>query len=201
MKRKIIILQGNISCGKSTMLKNIDETLYNVIDEDMESFTKLENFNPLKLFYTKEISPFIFSVYIYTIYMDIIMSKLSDTKINIICRSPIDAFKVFNKISNDISEIENLISDKLLNIFLDSLKNDNVKIIYLEASSEICFKRLRERNREEESSVSLEYLEKLNNAYNKSLEDSKIEFVKINSETSIENVVSLFLQVTTNFFN
>lgn len=201
MKRKIIILQGNISCGKSTMLKNIDETLYNVIDEDMESFTKLENFNPLKLFYTKEISPFIFSVYIYTIFMDIIMSKLSDTKINIICRSPIDAFKVFNKISNDISEIENLISDKLLNIFLDSLKNDNVKIIYLEASSEICFKRLCERNREEESSVSLEYLEKLNNAYNKSLEDSKIEFVKINSETSIENVVSLFLQVTKNFFN
>lgn len=192
MDKNLIILQGNIAAGKSTLLKSLDSNKYEIIDENMELFTNFKTFNPLDLFYKKEISSFTFNTYLFTIYMDLIKTKLSNKKINILCRSPIDSFKVFSQTSESTNSFEYFVGLELVKTFLLSLDDYKINIVYLDVSPEICINRLKNRNRNEECTVDLEYLQKLDTSYKKSLLENDINFVKIDGEDNVDNIILSF---------
>lgn len=167
--KKIYFLEGNIGAGKSTLLSALDKNKYNVLDEPMELFCKLKSFNPLDMFYKKEISCFALSTYIISIFFDILLTKTSVDKINVICRNPFSTVLCFARISKDqghMSIVEYEILSNYLIVYEKLLKDMDVKFIYLYATPEACFTRLKKRNRKEEDSVEIEYIKDLDKVYN-----------------------------------
>lgn len=99
-------------------------------------------------------------------------------------RSILSSYNVFTINSfeeNRMSKVEFDILNKYYKLFAEKLTNqtdpDAFRIVYIRTSPEVCYKRLRERNRNSETEIDLSYLTKIHLKYetwiNKLEEDSK----------------------------
>lgn len=165
----IIAVEGNIGSGKSTIL-NILRKKYggndNIIfvDEPVSEWNEIKDKDKsiLELFYAdKKKYSFAFQILAYITRLRKLLRALEqgEDKI-IICERSIYTDKyVFAKMlyqQNFISNIE----WKTYNYWFDTFKEKTKlnTIIYVNTSPEICFERIKKRNRTGESDIPLEYL-------------------------------------------
>lgn len=198
--KQIYFLEGNIGVGKSTLLKELskEKDKYHIIDEPMDLFCKLENYNPLEMFYKKTMTGFQFSTYIIYIFLDILQNKTVDNKINIVCRNVFSSVFCFAKQSYNIGLMSKIDYDILIQftkLYSSMLKDYKVTILYLYADPSICYERLRKRNRDEENGVPLEYLESLDKIYNNYINNiNTYPVITINASKDIFDVKQDFLK-------
>ena len=175
---KLVSISGNISSGKSTLIQNIRERIVNnpnviIVDEpvdvwenirDSSNRTILEAFysDPQKLAFTFQIC----ALFTRNESLKMIMERekersrqIGSTIIVIIERTILDDYNIFAKmLYNDkkISEIEM----KVYNMWYESFSR-TFKLnasVYVESDPNLCLERIKQRNRNGESNISLEYL-------------------------------------------
>lgn len=161
-----IVIDGNIGSGKSNVLTNFSNAFLEPIDEWKDW---------LKLFYKEE-------KYAFGFQMKVLKSHLDNKKFNgLFERSPLSCVEIFGKV---------LYEDKLINTLEWQLMNEYYYsygwypdiIYYLQCSPEICYNRIKNRNRNSEDSISLEYITKIHNKYEEIYNNKKLlpDNIKIN---------------------
>jgi len=182
----IISVEGNIGVGKSTfiekiLINNFDDS--EKVSEPVElwkTITDENEKNILELFYNdKKRWAYSFqNIACITRMMKIEETiKTSNKKYIFLDRSLGTDYNVFEKMLYDNGEISE-IEHKMYNLWCSFYKNyvrDNNKIIYiyLKCDSNICLERINKRNRIEEKSINIEYLDKLNEYHDKWLLNSE----------------------------
>lgn len=174
-----LCVEGNISAGKSTFLNLIEETINNglpepqvsVVPEPVNTWQNLEGGgNILDAFYRDP------QRYAYTFQNYVFLSRCmqerdkKDAELRLLERSVFSDRMVFVKAvheSNYMSDLElsvyNSWFDPMVKDILPSIVPDG--FIYLRAQPDLCSTRMALRNRSEESSVPLEYLQMLHDKH------------------------------------
>ena len=166
----IISVEGNIGSGKSTILnilrkkyENNDRVIF--VDEPVSEWDdiKKDGKSILELFYgDKNKYSFSFQILAYITRLRKLLSALEegDDKI-IICERSIYTDKyVFAKMlhqQNYINEIEWQTYNYWFDTFKDKTKLDT--IIYVDTLPDICYDRIKKRNRTGESNIPIDYLQ------------------------------------------
>ena len=193
----LISIEGNIATGKSThfeYIKTLQLDKVYFVDEPVEEWRNIKdknNMNALECFYNDKKNSFCFQVLAYITRLkkliDIIKKYPNDIIMSERC---IESDKyVFAKMlyeSGDISSIEWETYNYWYNCFSEISKVD--LIIYISTDPAECLKRVKSRNRNEETSIPLEYLEQCHNKHEEWLNSTSIPVIKINGLQSIENI-------------
>ena len=169
-----ISVEGNIGVGKSTFVKLFNKYLdsVEVIDEPIEKWKtyKDDDGNDIfKLFYSdKKRYAYVFQNIIYVTKMSAIENaiKTSDKKYIILDRSLDTDKHIFEKMLHDqniITNLEHQIYQDWSSFYLTHVKTP-VKnlIVYLKCNPNIALQRVAKRAREEESNMSFDYINSLN---------------------------------------
>jgi len=172
-----IVIDANIGAGKTTLLKllqknlvNTDSIVYNFFEENVESWM---NEGWLEKYYSnipKYASSFQTRVLLSHIQqrkkiMELNSSQTQEVIVNICERSAITTVNVFSKMLVEdgfLDQMEMDVHSQILEIF-NYEKPD--LLIYLNTSPGLAHQRLKNRSRNGECKISLEYLEKLNQMY------------------------------------
>lgn len=165
MQPYIIAIEGNIGSGKTTLLNLIEksEELKEFVTVKYEPVNKWVTVGALETFYRdKQACAAFFQHYVInSILMDqLIAIKKCRTPILIMERSIFSVFHVFM----EMGLFDNKIHDFLINEINDALKHDFGKIdsfIFLNTSVDVCFERIKIRNRDGEDAINIEYLQRL----------------------------------------
>jgi deoxyadenosine/deoxycytidine kinase len=183
MKRCIYAIEGNISSGKSTLVQNLTKYSDLKLNYVLEPLHEWNELNILKNFYEKkERWSFTFENYVQLCRLRSHFSTLSDNlkdpaaNVTLIERSLWSSFNVFAVNSYEekrLSPIEFGILKNYFNFFSNNLlvsdacgkKRLPFKIIYLRTKPEVCYERLKIRNREAEATVSLDYLKNVHDKH------------------------------------
>lgn len=179
---KIFVIEGNIGSGKSTFLKRLGEKIPNsqIILEPVEEWQNIKDENGknvLDYFYTdmKRWCYLFQSMAFITRFNK--MKLIDNTKEYIfIERSIFSDRRIFAENCYQQGLMSEIEWKTYLN-WHDTMKNlitHKMNFIYLKCDSEISFQRLKERNRDEENKVTLEYLKDLEKRHNEWLEDSSL---------------------------
>lgn len=150
---------GNIGCGKSTLLNGLIDKGYEVM------FEPVNQWKFLKKFYED------MRRWCFTLQVEILNSfKGMDTKNKIVERSPWEACNIFAKNSH----MNNLLSDEEYGLICQLTNSIGYKpdvFIYLRSTPELCMERIKQRQRECESTITKEYITQLHELYVKCIED------------------------------
>ena len=192
MVKKWFTVDGNIGSGKSTFCRLFAEK-YNNIDICLEPVNDITNKNILQNFYD---DPKRWS-YIFQNYAAITrvnnLTKPTDKEIKITERSIYTDKNVFAKSLFETGQMSS-IEWKMYNEWYVWLENNLIEkmgkpsgFIYLRCDPEISYKRLKIRSRNEESTVSLQYLEMLHKAHDDWLLHKNKDIIVIDVNNDFEN--------------
>ena len=177
-----IVIDGNIGCGKSTIINRIIKTkaldlpVYNEPLNDWDDW--------LKLFYSD------MSKYSFGFQMRVLKSHLDkkDIPYGIFERSPLSCQRIFGEMLYE----DNLMSDlewKLTEEFNNDYGWTPNIIIYLRSDPNICYERINNRKRDGEEGISIEYLKRLHSKYESLyVENNLYKIIYIDANQSIDNV-------------
>lgn len=206
----VISIEGNIGSGKSTILNILKSKLSDVIfiNEPVDEWFKIKdksNRNMLELFYDdKNKYSFVFQITAYITRLRKLIEILKDNNDKIIiCERSIYTDKyVFAKMlyqDNFINDIEWNSYNYWFDTFKEISKLDG--IIYVNTKPNICFDRIKKRNRNGESNISLDYL---NNCHQKHLDwilkESNVLEIDGNQEFENNNLLIQNILNKTNSF-
>lgn len=185
----IVTIDGNIGCGKSSVLNYLHRNNKIAIDlEPVESWTSF-----LIKIYEKNCEYFKFNV---RVWLDRCWIQEKTDKILILIeRSPYFIKNVFIQSQYD----NDLITEDEYNILQELYKKTDMLwisniYIYLRSDPEKCFNRIKKRNRQCEKTVSLDYLTILHNYH----EDKYKEAVKNNMNIYVIDIEDKTLTDITN---
>lgn len=178
MSPKIIYVEGNIGTGKSTFLKRLDnEKLkkkynYDVIYEPVDNWQQI---GILEKFYSDP-TKYCYLFQSYCLFSRFnLLDKINDNLDYIfIERSIFCDNNVFAKSChhlNQLNDIEYDIYKLWFDKFLSVHPNEYCHI-YLQLDPEVCLKRIIQRNRNEETGISIEYLQLLHEKHEAWLGDN-----------------------------
>lgn len=199
--KTIITIEGNIGAGKSTLIKMLKERFSDRMAFVEEQVEVWQHMGILEQFYS---DPVKYAFKFQAIVLETMMKALEDEIKNgdkeiIICdRCPITAIKVFS--SNLLDD--NIITQRQFDTLQKMLKGFNYPMahVYLRTSPKTCLKRMKMRNRDEETNVTIEYLERLHNKHelwiggNSLLLDGEVNF--IGDEQTFNDFVNQILHLT-----
>lgn len=156
-----IVIDGNIGCGKSTVLNSLNNIkAYNVVQENLNDWKPY-----LEQFYSdmkgKSLS---FQMKVLLHHMNVYKYIQHNKKTNILERSPLSCIHIFGKSLED----SGMISKLDLQLLIDYNKSYGwypEYLIYIKTDPEICLKRIHERSRQGET-LTLEYLKNIDQLYN-----------------------------------
>jgi deoxyadenosine/deoxycytidine kinase len=212
----IIYIEGNIGTGKSTFLKQLDDNTlktkynYDVIYEPVDEWQKV---GVLEKFYSDP-KKYCYLFQSYCLFTRFQLLQKLDDKLNYVFieRSIFSDKYVFANGCRKLGQLEDIeynIYNKWFDEFL--LKHPlNYHHIYLQVDPKICLERINQRNRGEESGITLEYLTLLHNQHeiwwlgggdsNSTLTNDK--FIKVYNNTNrligekVIQDINLFLKTT-----
>ncbi len=155
-----IVLDGNIGCGKSSILNKIKAMNHEKLNYPIYNEPIADWVNWINLFYSD------MSKYSFGFQMKVLKSHLDNFNITngLFERSPLSCQEVFGKL---------LFEDNLMSKLEWQLTNDFSKdygwtpdlVIYIHCDPLTCHQRIAHRNRPGEESISLSYLEKVHVKY------------------------------------
>ena len=159
------IIEGNIGCGKTTLIRQLkNEPSIEVIEEPVEVWKQIKNEddeNILGLFYKNQKK---FAYIFQTIVFKSRMMALESPQHKLIRFSERSIWtdkNIFSKScheSGNMDTIEKCTYDLWFEWLESKIQRKPDAIFYLRAEPGVCLERVHERDRVEESSVSLEYL-------------------------------------------
>jgi deoxyadenosine/deoxycytidine kinase len=174
-----IVIDGNIGCGKTTLMKLLETEYSNVYPEPVEKWM-----NWLKKYYTDMNKNSLgFQLVVLKAHMDNI-----NIPSGIFERSPLSCQEVFGNILYH----DNILDTLEYNLCYDYYKSYGWMpdiVIYLKCDPEICLKRIIERNRESEDTIPLEYLQKIHNNYEKLYSSSPVKTFIIDAEKNEQQIL------------
>lgn len=182
----IITIDGNIGCGKSSVLNYLHK-IYK-IPVDLEPVENWSTF--LSNMYENKADVFKFQI---KIWLDRCwVQEKSDKTVVLMERSPYFIKNTFIQTALE----QHMITENELNILHDlHSKTDylwlNNKYIYLRSNPENCYKRIKKRNRPSEKHITSEYIETLHKShedtYHKALADNmQIHIINVDDKTIAE---------------
>ena len=192
----IVSIEGNIGSGKSTVLEILREYFKDnkkvfFVDEPVAEWNNVRDGDKtiLELFYeNKEKYSFSFQILAYITRLRKLLNAIDDKSNEIIiCERSIYTDKfVFAKMLYQQGYI-NEIEWQSYNYWFDTFKEKtNVdSIIYINTEPNICFDRIKKRNRNGESSIPLEYLTHCHQLHHEWLHENKKDNI-INFDGNIE---------------
>ena len=184
----IISLEGNIGSGKSTILQIMQQKYQNnpnviFVDEPVSEWNLIKDGNKsiLELFYEDQAKySFAFQIMAYITRLRKLLQVLENNSNKIIiCERSIYTDKyVFAKMLYQQGHI-NEIEWKTYNYWFDTFKEKTKlnMIIYVNTKPEICFERIKKRNRTGESNIPIDYLEHCHRLHNEWLDSNNEEVV------------------------
>ena len=190
-----ISIQGNIGCGKTTVIKSLNDKIrIPFFLEPLHKWDKL-----LTLFYSDP------SKWAFPFNLEV-LSSFHDWKNNtfpaIYERSPLSCRYVFTQLNNDNGHIHDLELNVFDKIYKELSWTPEV-LIYIRTDPNICYERMNERSRECEKEVPLDYIKAVHDKYEKLVEtlpeNIKIYIVDGNQSKErllllIENIIHLELR-------
>lgn len=165
-KRKFTVsIEGNIGCGKSTLLKYFDTCpTVETLREPVSQWCDLQGFNTLQLLY-EDPKRWTFSFNNYALLTRLEMHRHKPVvPVKMLERSLHSTKYVFVENSFVKGYLNNLEYAVLSEWYdhLISFEETAVDLfVYLRASPEVCYERMKRRNRNEEAGVPLDFLEDL----------------------------------------
>ncbi|KAH9498873.1 Thymidine kinase 2, mitochondrial [Bulinus truncatus] len=167
----IIAVEGNIGCGKTTLLQHFENMSFcEIIPEPLDKWTNVNGYNALGMLYQNP-HRWSFAFNMYALWTRVEMHSKP--------HHPTRPVKMLERslYSTRYCFVQNDLSSKIMNSFefgaFDEWFNFVVKtghahvdlIVYLRASPENCFDRLRKRSRKEEADVPLDFIKSLHKLY------------------------------------
>jgi len=178
-----ISIVGNISTGKSTVIRKLHEgTRLPVFLEPIDEWRDW-----LNLFYTD------FKRWSFTFNLKVLMSFNRWKGIECTAlyeRSPMCCKMVFT----ELQKIDGVMTPMELELFeeiYEKVKWEPDVLIYLRSDPQVCMQRMHKRGRECENGVSLEYLQKVHDQYEKMMEIAEkkgIQVIVIDANRDAESV-------------
>jgi len=202
----IVFIEGNIAVGKSTLLKNIQDEQWakqlqiQCIFEPLDMWKKLkdsEGKNILERFYEnmKE-NAYAFQSYAFLTRVKMLEQVSHQADYVFVERSVDSDHRVFAKNcfeSGIMSEIQwNLYRD-WFSWMVPKIKPVEAITFYLRSDPNVCFERIKKRNRMEESNVSLEYLQSIHNQHEEwlgNIDESRIIDANLPPDEVIKQIIS-----------
>ncbi|KAK2192258.1 hypothetical protein NP493_35g00018 [Ridgeia piscesae] len=164
-KKFTVSVEGNIGCGKSTLLSYFEScSTVEPLKEPVEQWTNVQGHNALDLLY-KDPARWSFSFNNYAMLTRLQMHKYVTVKpVKMLERSLYSTRYVFvqNGFNNNI--LTGLEYAVLTEWFEHLVASQNINVdlfVYLRAPPEVCYERIKMRNRKEESTVPLQFIEEL----------------------------------------
>jgi deoxyadenosine/deoxycytidine kinase len=193
----IVSVEGNIGSGKSTLLDRLQLSLFKnkkfiFVQEPVDLWENIKDENGktmVQLFYgNQEEYSFSFQIMAYTSRLRILKKVLNENVNSIIVceRSLFTDKMVFAKMlraSNKINSVEYQIYLDLFNDFASEFPLH--KIIYVEATPEICLNRVETRSRAGENTISLDYLTSCHNYHNDMMSELSVEKLVLDGNQDI----------------
>lgn len=158
---RIISLCGNIGSGKSTLVSNLNhnQNVYHVVQEPISEM------NDLLVKYYKDLSKWAFHLQCKVLLLyNKIKNNFSNDRSYIVERSPIESKHVFAQAlfeSQQLTKIEFQLYEEIY----ESLSWEPDLIIYIRVDPEVCYERIKQRSRECETDISIEYITQLHDLY------------------------------------
>lgn len=158
---RTISLCGNIGSGKSTLVSNLNhnQNVYRVVQEPISEM------NDLLVKFYKDISKWAFHLQCKVLLLYNKIKSNQNKEMNyIIERSPIESKYIFAEAlydSGDLTKIEYELYEEIY----ESLAWNPDMIIYVKVNPEICFERIKNRSRECENDITIEYITQLHTLY------------------------------------
>ena len=177
-----IVFDGNIGCGKSSILKLIQNNKpieMNIYNEPLHDWSKW-----LEHFYSD------MNKHSFGFQMRVLKSHLDKKDIlnGIFERSPLSCQKVFGELlfeDNKMNELE----WNLTNEFNYDYGWNPDYVVYLKCDPDICYQRIKQRNRNNEQLIDINYLQRIHQKYEKLYTDCKsFKVITIDASNSIETV-------------
>jgi deoxyadenosine/deoxycytidine kinase len=211
---QIISIEGNIGSGKSTILKSIKEYFKTNSDivflqepvDEWEEIKDKDGRTILSKFYeNQEKYSFSFQMMAYISRLVLLQNaiKLNPNSIIITERCLNTDRYVFAKMlydSGKIEDIEYTIYMKWFDHFLNTCNSQ--KTVYLKTDFNICYERINKRNREGESNISIEYLEKCHEYHEYMINkiSNKILIIDSNIDTDLnKDIINIWIEKIKNF--
>lgn len=167
--RHILVIEGNIGAGKSTFLHLLNQYLQ--IDPVFEPHDKWQNIgdgeNLLEKFYT-DIRRWAYTFQTYAFVTRVLEQEKqvrnSKTNVQVLERSVYSDRYCFAKNCYEMGVMQSLewqLYRDWFNWLVDGYTTKPTGFIYLQTDPNVCYDRLRKRNRHEEAAVPLDYLKRL----------------------------------------
>ena len=199
-KAKWFVIEGNIGSGKSSLLARlrINDNKWEKIPEPVNLWLEIKDDkgkNLLEAFYENpERYAHLFQTVVTATRIGVLLEKQNNKKNIISERSPWTDRIVFGKLCIDSGKMNSLEARSFTcwcDILLSKFVGKPDGIIYLQTSPEKCMERMKKRGRNEESSVSYEYLEKVHEYHENWIYKTNIPVLIIdnNYDNNWENVI------------
>lgn len=167
--RHMLIIEGNIGAGKSTFLRLLNESLH--IDPVYEPAAKWQNVgdgeNLLDKFY-KDINRWAYTFQTYAFVTRVVeqQERMREcvSGVQVLERSVYCDRYCFAKNCYEMGVMQPLewqLYQEWFNWLVDGYAAKPTGFLYLQVDPEVCYARLRQRNRSEEAGVPLDYLKRL----------------------------------------
>jgi deoxyadenosine/deoxycytidine kinase len=186
-----LVFDGNIGCGKSSVLKKIIASKcidLPVFNEPLNDWDKW-----VDLFYSD------MNKYAFGFQMRVLKSHMDKKEVDngIFERSPLSCQKVFGQLLFEDNKMTQLEWD-LTNEFNNDYGWVPDIVVYLKCDPEICYQRIQKRNRDGEHSITLDYLKRIHDKYEEMYSRmkcyNKIKIIEIDASKSSDAVYEEVLE-------
>jgi thymidylate kinase len=190
----IISIEGNIGAGKSTLIQKIQQRAIqennkhiHIIPESLDIWEQIKDGDKsiFQLFYeNKSKYGFAFQILTFlTITYNMMghLQKMGKIDTIIIERSPISNIMIFGQMLYD----DKIIGDaefSILKYMVNGLMMPVDKIVYLRSTPPECMERVKERNREGEQDIEIDYLQKIHDKHESWLDTLQHETIETTDE-------------------
>ena len=200
---KFIVIDGNIGCGKTTLLNQLKNKLDAFIV--LESVEEWKKDGILDKYYQnpKEMA-FIFQMKVAISHLKNIKNLIEKHGQNITIISERSTYSCFNIFTKMLEKVEFMNEDEV-RIHRELCLDCGIKpdiYLYLKTDVDVALERIKKRNRE--TNISRDYLEDLNNQYEnlrEICEEDGIRFFEIDANVVKEEVLEKSLNTIVNFYN
>ncbi|XP_070697078.1 thymidine kinase 2, mitochondrial [Pempheris klunzingeri] len=168
-KKAVICIEGNIASGKTTCLKYFAKTSnIEVLTEPVSKWRNVRGHNPLALMYQDpERWGITLQTYVQLTMLDSHLST-SSAPVRMMERSIFSAKNIFVENlfrSGKMPEVDYSVLSEWFHWITTNISIPLDLIVYLQTSPQTCHERLKQRSREEEKLIPLEYLETIHQLY------------------------------------
>lgn len=209
MSNKFVIIEGNIGAGKSTLIDNLSKSHEGSSRVD-EPYAEWEKVGTIQAVYNDP-KKYSFESQIHFIATRLInfhkiVEKAKSGSTIFSDRSGYSDRYCFMKIAVDngnLTPMQIKIYDSFYHTLMkiyEVINSENTTVLYIDTSPELCLQRIKERDRECESYIPLEYLKKLDYYHKTELipfyKKNNIKVIQINGETNFKDSMKVVAGIT-----